>query len=402
MHRAFLPQFLRSAWRYILGVILFAVGHFANGQATGFTPGAKATISECIDVVKEDSTILFYDFQYNLTPMACADIRRHTRVTDNGDFKDETRDYTIATNRLRNRLYYEQAQRHGPYESYFPNGQLAVRGNFTHGEPTGSWEFWYPSGQRKQTFEWTGKQAPRFRILASWDSTGQQGVSNGNGLWQGVMPMLKRCYGGPVVAGLAQGVWESHAVSSGKLLTTEMYEEGIFRSGKALDGGGARYKNHSLLEPQLDDPTIAAERVSLGLNCEAIQAENQRRGVIRKQHLTLQNTHITPPKPPGNTISYLKALLKNLDQTNQRNQWENMVDGQQFIISATTDDQGYLRIVSGQGGSGIATAMTQAVSDMARWQPATVNDKPVVGKVQFLIIKSGVRLDISMQADASF
>ena len=249
-------------------------------------------VSECI-VVAGDSTILYYDLNYNLTPPACASIRRHIQVTDNGDFQGEARDYTMATGRLRSRLHYQVSQREGQYETYFPNGKMSARGNYVHGEPTGSWEFWYPNGQRKQTFEWNDQPAPapRFRIIAAWDTTGQQAVTNGNGLWQDVMRSVPRRYGGPVLNGLPQGVWESHEVASGNLVTTETFEKGLFQGGKALDKGG-RYKTRSLLEPQVDDPTASSDVVRLGQRCEPL---------ARPQ--SAQAQHRTAPKPPGRRVT---------------------------------------------------------------------------------------------------
>ncbi|WP_210518287.1 toxin-antitoxin system YwqK family antitoxin [Hymenobacter terricola] len=377
----------------------------AAGVQALLAPGAtsrNATVPECIEVIKGDSTLLYYDLRYNLTPPACADIRRQTHVTDKGDFQGEARDYTIVTSKLRSRLHYEQGQRHGPYETYFANGQLAIRGAFTHGEPTGTWEFWYPSGKPQQTFEWTGKAAPRLRIVASWDSTGQPGVTNGNGLWQGIMPQLKRRYGGPVLNGLPQGIWESHALGTGKLLTTEVYEQGIFRGGKALDapaGISARYKAHSLLEPQIDDPTAASDRVRLGMNCAAVRAELQRLNEQQQTNQAFRNMLIEPARPPVDAISCMHQLLDRLNQTNQRNQWENMIDGQEFTIRATVDDQGTLRLVDGQGGSGILTAVAQALNGMARWHPATADGKPMPGEVRFLIVKAGAQLSIRWRSE---
>lgn len=378
--------------------------HVAQAQTSGLPiafMGEKATIAACVRDISGDSVALFFDKRYYLTPVACATIRRHTHLTPKGDFDGETWDYNIDTNRLLYRMHYRQAQRDGHYEGFYPNGQMAVRGQFAKGEPTGSWEFWYANGQRKQTFELTGQLNPRLRIMAYWDSTGQQGVADGNGRWQDVMPVLKRRYGGPVLAGLPQDIWESRAVETDKLLTVEMYDNGVFKSGKSLEAGTMRYKNHSLLEPQIADPCVVAEQVQLGKTCESMRAYDQQMATMRQQRLVLQNSRVTPPKPPGNTTSYLQALLKNLDQTNQRNQWENMVDGQQFTIRATTDAEGFLRIVGGQGGSGIVTAVSQAVASMARWKPATVNDKPTPGEVRFLVVKIGVQLNISMQANAT-
>ncbi|MBF9142729.1 toxin-antitoxin system YwqK family antitoxin [Hymenobacter properus] len=346
-----------------------------------------------------DSVLLFYDLRYNLTPTACAAIRRHARITSQGDFRGQVRDYTIATNQLRAELYFDQGQRNGPYATFYPNGKPAMRGQFTHDEPTGTWEFWYPNGQHQQTFEWTGQLSPRLRIVAYWDSTGQPGVTNGNGRWQDLLPQARLRYGGPVLNGLPEGVWESHSLSTDKTLLTEVYEKGLFRSGKALDApaGMARYKGASRLEPQIEDPTARGDQLHLGPTCAGSLADRERLQAMRQQVAGAASKKTTPPKPPGDITSYLHLVLDNLYQTNQRNQWENMIDGQEFIIRASVDDTGFLRLVSGQGGSGIVTALGQAVSGLPRWQPAATDGKPVASDVRFLIVKTGTRLNISLQ-----
>ena len=366
---------------------------------------AKATVPECVQEITADSVLLFYDLRYNLTPPACADIRRHARVNSKGDFQGEVRDYTIVTSELRDRLYYEQGQRNGLYATYYPNGKLAMQGNFTRGEPTGTWEFWFPNGQHQQTFEWTGQLTPRLRVLAAWDSTGQASVTNGNGVWQGVMQPLKCRYGGLVQNGLPQGIWESHALETDKLLLRETYEQGTFRGGKAFDvpaSMSSRYKTRSLLEPQVNDPTERSDQVRLGLNCTGIRADRERLQAMRQQMAGQANAHVAPPKPPGNTTSYLKTLLGNLNQTNQRNQWVELPDTQQFIVKGSIDSAGFLRIGSGQGGSGIAVALEQAVGSMGRWQPALVDGKPVAGAVSFIMMKQGAMLYVTMQTRAVY
>lgn len=364
-----------------------------------------ATVPECIEVIKGDSALLYYDLSYRLTPPACASIRRHAHVSDEGDFLGEVRDYTIATRQLRSRLHYVHGQREGLYENYFPSGQLEMRGNFTRGAPTGTWEFWYPNGKPMQTFEWTGKLAPRLRIVAYWDSTGQPGVANGNGQWQGLTPRAKLRYGGPVLNGLPQGVWESHSLATGKTLLTEVYEQGLFRSGKALDipaGMPSRYKGVSRLEPQIEDPTGLSDQVRVGSTCAGIQTDRERLQAMRQQVAGLANKKATPPKPPGNITSYLKTLLVNLNQTNQRNQWVELPDTQQFIVKGSVDSSGFLRIGAGQGGSGIAVALEQAVGGMGRWQPALVDGQPVPGEVSFIMMKQGAVLHVTMQTRAVY
>ncbi|MDQ2768920.1 MAG: hypothetical protein M3Y54_00260 [Bacteroidota bacterium] len=394
---------LRPARRLLLALLGLLLSRAADAQLPiSFSKSENtATVAECITVLAGDSTVLYYDLRYNLTPPACASIRRHTHVTPTGDFRGEVRDYTIDNGQLRSRLYYDNGQRHGRYETYYPNGQLAIRGSFAQGEPTGTWEFWYANGQRQQTFEWTGVAAPRLRIMAYWDSTGQAGVSNGNGRWQGVMRQPKRRYGGPVLNGLPQGIWESHQLGSEKLVTTETYEQGIFRGGRALSappGMPSRYKTYSLLEPDIEDPTAWGDHIRLGLNCAGLLANTRHRAEVAAGGSTANAAaHLEPPRPPMEEITYMQKLLDRLYQSNRREEWENIVDGQVFTLLATVDPEGVLRVASGQGGSGIMTAVTHALDGMGRWHPAQAYGKPTAGVVRFSIVKMGVQLNIRWQ-----
>ena len=384
MSKSYLVKFLVAV------SLLVAAARHSWAQGPAAPAAGQATLDQCVRVIKGDSVVLFYDANYVLTPPTCAPIRRFTRITATGDFNGETRDYDARTQKLRARLHYREGKREGRYETYFPNGQLAVQGTFAQGKPSGTWQFWYTNGQQRQTLEWTGLPAPRQRIVAYWDSTGQQGVANGNGMWHDVMPMLHSRFGGPVIGGVAQGVWENRAAATNKLLTTEMYEQGRFKEGRALDGIGGRYKDRPLLEPQISDPEAAAEGFRLGTTCEARQAAYQA-GAER----AAQMRNAQPPSPMGDPSSFVQAVLNKLSESNQTNDWEIIADGREFVVEAMTDEKGYLHLLSGQAGGGIITALSQVVGGLPAWRPATYNGKPVPGVVQLVINKRGAILSMS-------
>ena len=370
--------------------LLVAAARPGRAQAPMVSTGGQASLAQCVRVIKGDSVVLFYDASYALTPPTCAPIRRFTRITAAGDFTGQTRDYDARTQQLRVRLHYREGKRDGPYELYFPNGRRAVQGAFAQGQPTGTWQFWYANGQQRQTLEWTGLPAPRLRILAYWDSTGQQGVANGNGVWHDAMPQLHSRFGGPVVGGLAQGVWENRATATGKLLTTEVYEQGRFKEGRALDGIGGRYRDRPLLEPQVDDPVVAAEGFRLGSTCEARQAAYQAATARAEQ---VRNSQ--PPAPLGDPSNFVQTVLRKLSESNQTHDWEIIADGREFVVDAMTDEKGYLHLLSGQAGGGIITDLSQVVSSLPAWRPAMYDSKPVPGLVQLVISKRGTVLSMS-------
>ena len=44
-------------------------------------------------------------------------------------------------------LYNEKGEKHGYWEDYYDNGQLAYKGNYVNGEPHGYWEVYYENGK---------------------------------------------------------------------------------------------------------------------------------------------------------------------------------------------------------------------------------------------------------------
>ena len=204
------------------------------------------------------------------------------------------------------------------------------------------------------------------------------------------MPMLHSRFGGLVVDGLAQGVWENRASITNKLLTTEVYEQGRFKEGKALDGIPSRYKDRPLLQPQVGDPTLPAEQFRLGTTCEARQAAYQASQLHAEQ---MRNAR--PPRPNGDPANFIQAVLRKLNDSNQTHGWEIIADGHEFSVEALTDEEGYLHLISGQAGGGIITSLSEAVNALPAWLPATYKNKPVPGKVQLLISKRGAVLSMS-------
>ena len=44
-------------------------------------------------------------------------------------------------------LYNDKGEKHGYWEDYYDNGQLAYKGNFVNGNRHGYWESYYADGQ---------------------------------------------------------------------------------------------------------------------------------------------------------------------------------------------------------------------------------------------------------------
>ncbi|WP_151087150.1 toxin-antitoxin system YwqK family antitoxin [Hymenobacter baengnokdamensis] len=350
----------------------------AWAQAPVGPAATTVALTECVKVIKGDSMALYYDKSYVLTPIACASVCRLTRIDPQGNFDGEVRDYTGPGNKLRYRQHYRHGQREGAYESFYLNGQPAIRGAFTQGQPAGTWVFWYANGQKQQELEWLSPSEPRLRIVAYWDSTGQQLVTAGNGRWSGIMPDLHRQVSGPVVNGLANGIWESRDPATKQLLTTEVYQNGVFKNGKALDGKyPGPYKDQALLRPRLSDPTGPAEQFKVGTSCAARLASYQ-------QNMALRNMVLVPPKPPGDGNTYLSRLMTKLSEQNQMLQNILRDDAYRATIEADITELGVLTGFEGTDPF-IRGVFANTVPALGNWSAATANGQAVPGRATFEI-----------------
>jgi antitoxin component YwqK of YwqJK toxin-antitoxin module len=45
-------------------------------------------------------------------------------------------------------------KRHGPFQTYYGNGNLRQAGTYRYGEPQGVWNYYYPTGQKRMEGNW--------------------------------------------------------------------------------------------------------------------------------------------------------------------------------------------------------------------------------------------------------
>ncbi|MCC2545646.1 hypothetical protein LJY25_04255 [Hymenobacter sp. BT175] len=363
---------LRSA----LPLLLFA------GLLSRPARAQEVTIGDCVRVLKGDSVAMYYNAGYTLTPIACAAIRRHTRISPTGDFVGEVRDYQVANDRLLFRLHYANGRRHGAYEQYHQNGRLVVKGQFANGEPAGIWEFWYRNGKPRQTLEWTGRKLP-IRIIASWDSAGAQRASNGNGEWYDMLPGLNRRFGGPIVDGYAHGTWESRVVPGYRLVTTERYSHGKFLDGKALDFGSESYSDQALLSPRVEDPVSWAENVKFTKPCAELQARARERQAKREQA-----REFTPATYSAGIESYIQTLLQYVGPLLGGNTpLGRAARGGVLIIDMQLDAGGKWLTAANQLPGTDPGAVSQLLAIMQQlppWEAARQNGQPVGSSIRIL------------------
>lgn len=358
-------------------------------------------LADCVKLLRSDSVHMFFDARYALVPPACATIRRESRMdAATGSFQGEVRDYLVADNSLLTKVHYANGVRDGDYEQHYANHRLAATGRFAQGQPTGTWKYWYASGQPWQTLELsvTGPM----RIVTYWDSTGRQRVTEGAGAWEentsGIVPTR---VSGRVVAGLMDGTWERRSRSDKLVLTAEDYRAGRLLEGRqyiATVGKPRKYQDRSLLGPQAVDASAIIEPFHLGKSCEEQAALAASEAASRK---LAASTTIINPRPPRDPSNYQQQLLQRLHSFNNLTQWMPQTDGQSTLITADIDAKGQISHVVSESGT-LASAFTTILSDLGSWHPATVNGRPVPGKLRITLRMFSTELQSSLGAHVAY
>lgn len=330
----------------------------------------KADPKHCYQTFAGDSVELYYNDHYQLTPKACASIRRNTHLSASGTFTGLVCDYRLADGRLLNRQHYHGGKRNGLYELHHPNGRVVVRGQFQNGLPTGIWQYWYANGQAWQTLMWPDDpQNEHFRILAYWDSTGTQRAKDGNGTWEGIHVAGGNRFGGPIVDGLAQGTWKSTIIVNGHPYCEETYERGRFVEGFDLLGKKRqRYPGPAVLMPVVALPSGAAERFELNQPCAELLAratESQR--VVR------------PPEQAGGLGNYNSRLLKMLRELAENDRGSGPKG--RIVLLIDVGKSGQLTLNETSRDMHYAHPVLAMLNRLPQWQPATVDGQPVPGQL---------------------
>jgi hypothetical protein len=375
--------------KYLAGLFLLGTPLLATAQAQPSAPPEQAKLSACVQEFSGDSVALFYDARYTLTPMACATLRRQTRLDDKGNFDGDTRDYQRANNQLLFRQQYDHGVRQGVYEAYYPNGQAQMRGTFSKGEPSGEWQFWYANGKPWQTLRWDATGPQPWRFVAYWDSTGQQLLANGRGRWQEINPRLHRRIEGQVVNELPDGEWQIYHLDGQKLLTTETYALGAFKKGHNWVGiGAANYRDKPRIVPTFEDRSAEAERYQLGYTCAEIARQattnrlrNQEQASLNKAMAHVKD--ILSAKPDGDGSTYLRLLLQQLSATaSMKSLLLNPAYSAE--VEADIDELGKLGNFQSKVAD-IQRVFTQVVPRLGRWNAAKVNGTPAGSHVKFML-----------------
>lgn len=133
----------------------------------------------------------------------------------------------------------EQVYRNGLTTWYNAAGKPIKAGYFENNQPAGRWMIFYNNGQRKMAYTYLDAVKDPLRTIPyqvddSWDSTGNEEVANGNGVYLERNDSSSEVIASGIIKnGLRDGRWEGF--SDGKKRYEEDYCEGVLVRGLRFD-----------------------------------------------------------------------------------------------------------------------------------------------------------------------
>ena len=161
----------------------------------------------------------------------------------------EKRQLFYMDSTLKEEFYIINNNRNGKFSSYYQNSNIESIGNYSDGLRSGVWEYWYPNKNKKMQMEYQTDLKAFFisndpsdifhKMINFWDSTGNQLVTNGNGLFYNVHENGKIEKKGNYKDCLKEGKWEGW-YDDGKAYFQENYSEGKLTEGQSFDKEGQK------------------------------------------------------------------------------------------------------------------------------------------------------------------
>lgn len=156
-------------------------------------------------------------------------------------FVDTVFTFYSHNSQMRSKEFFVDGALVGSYEFYYPNGKLKEGGTYAKGIKDGTIAYWYENGQRYKRIQYTdyvlmeSGMVRSFLIHDYWDKENNQIVKNGDGVCSCYLENDSIREEGNVVKGLRDGNWS--VFSKDVLLYQELYDVGIFKSGKSFHEG---------------------------------------------------------------------------------------------------------------------------------------------------------------------
>ncbi|QHL88631.1 hypothetical protein GU926_14815 [Nibribacter ruber] len=332
---------------------------------------------------------VFYDQEWQVTVKEKASfIRVGSLDTVRQKFMGKVTDfYANGTPLLQ--VNYLEAGKDGAFQTSYSNKKLEQRGIFLKDKPVGIWEYYYASGKPWQTVEYLDNGD--FKVLAFYDTTGQQLVKDGTGPWYSKMRAQIRGIDftvnitGNWKEGKRIGQWKA-TQKNGKPVFRELFEEGVLKQG-VIHG----VFNDEVISTYTERENPKISTYDFVYHAEALHPSSSFVTKERALEYILRKEHLLPPSSPGvvytDRIEQMpefpggQAAMFKFLQSNFRMPSDVMrreVNGA-LVISIVIDATGKvtdMKVVKGLTSSLNQEAM-RVIALMPRWKPGRIDGKPV-------------------------
>jgi antitoxin component YwqK of YwqJK toxin-antitoxin module len=387
-----------------------------------------------LDFASYRSVVIPYNAKWEVTKPEAAVYRRQTFLPDSlsnlrsigsPEFNHPIKDY-YADGTLRTRGFYKNGQRWATWSFYYPNGQLECEGVYDGWSPTGTWKFWLPDGKPLLVADYEQFEPS---IVSFWTQEGEQTVTDGNGRYrfvsldeEGVLMVMA----GDIKGGKQSGEW-TYGVMGGEVLVRETYNDtGKLQQGILYKGGKAKEKythRHRLrvnfepqdvLIPEEWRPDPAYYEKNYPVVADLFKAEVRRVEVSKNVKTSVKHYYniIQRFENGVDTLQYgapfLPPVLKGSIQTYINNHFrfpahlQNHSSLQGLVVASfTIDEQGIVSkpVITRSLESSLDDEVLRMISKMPKWQPGTVNGKPVKTTITLPIRIDG-RVLVSEHSDS--
>jgi hypothetical protein len=312
---------------------------------------------------KYDSVHVYYNERYYVIQDTCADIVRQVHISSTTkrffgpftDFSKANQEQIVAVG-----SYDKRGLKQGAFKTWYLDGKLQSRGSFKDGNFDEVWDFYYPNGKPKVTFEPFGAE---MKIINAWNENGRKTVENGEGHYDWVMGGIT--WKGKINGGRPNGKWiaATSYFRQNEALATELFKDGVFQQGSNKAGAYSDSSNihffpGDLLPLYRSDDLIASVSDCYALN---IVAASYPQG--GQQFISQIGERLTPVLDQLNLGTLNEPIVL---------QMKILTDGRLLFDPADGTDP---KIIS---------ACTVALNALPAFTPASVNRKLV--EQQMLII----------------
>ncbi|MCW3107795.1 MAG: hypothetical protein JWQ09_2301 [Segetibacter sp.] len=310
---------------------------------------------------------VFFSKDYFLVEDTCAEVVRFGAFNPwtkkfTGPFKDISSvnpEGVIAEG-----SYDDNGLKEGDFKSYYPNGNMEAKGNFTNNVYSGRWDFYYPTGKPKLSFVATGTG---IKILDVWNEDGKKIVDNGAGPYESVIGPI--VWSGKLVGGIPDGKWTVGTMyARNNILGTERFRLGQFVKGSNVMGEYTDSSHLLLASPDLLHLTKAEKMWMSNVPCHGT-----------RQAITIY------AQPPNGTEQFSNWVAERLGPVLNSSQLNSI--NEPIELKGKVQEDGRIIFKNTEGNDRrLVSALTTGLNGLGNFTPARADGK-IVQQDIIIIIK---------------